>query len=111
MASRFEHKSQHFVSRTYLAAWCDASAPHNMEPYVWVFKKDSRVGRRKAPHNIFEETDFYTVRGTDGSRDLTLEHKLRDLAHRFARIAEINYRASCLSTRKSTPTSLLLPSR
>lgn len=81
-----EHKAQHFIPRSYLAAWCDPDTPVGHEPYVWVFPKDGGAGRRKAPHNIFTETDLYTVRTPDGSRDLRLEHGLSGLEAAFADI-------------------------
>jgi hypothetical protein len=88
MAKPLPNKSQHFVPRTYLAAWCDPDVPEKQEPYVWVFEKDGTDGRRKAPHNLFEETDFYTIRREGGERDLTLEHRLADLESKFADIRD-----------------------
>jgi len=49
------------------------SRPDDQDPYVWRFGRGDREGRRKAPHNIFAETDFYTIRLPDGRKDLTLE--------------------------------------
>lgn len=83
-----EHKSQHFVPRTYLAGWCDPETPDKMEPYVWVFDKDGTKGRRKAPVNLFEETDFYTIPLPGGSRDLVLEKGLQELESQFARLRD-----------------------
>lgn len=82
------HKDQHYVPRSYLAAWCDPDSPPHMEPYVWVFPKDSRVGRKKAPHNIFTESEMYTLVGRDGGRELGLEHLLADIESEFVRIRD-----------------------
>lgn len=82
------HKDQHFVPRSYLAAWCDPACPPEMEPYVWLYPKESRVGRRKAPHNIFTESDMYTVTGLDGGRELGMEHLLSDIEGEFVRIRD-----------------------
>ena len=82
------HKSQHYVPRSYTSGWCDPAAPPQMTPYVWVFDRDARQGRRKAPVNLFEETDFYTIRKADGDRDLVLEHGLASLESRFVRIRQ-----------------------
>jgi hypothetical protein len=79
-----EHKAQHFIPRSYLAAWCDPDTPRGYEPYVWVFPKESGPGRRNAPRNIFTETDLYTIRTSDASRDLRLEHGLSELEGTFA---------------------------
>jgi hypothetical protein len=77
---------QHWVPRSYLAAWCDPDTPANHDPYVWLLPKEGGTGRRKAPENAFAETDFYTVHLLDGRRDLSLEQGLGTLEDRFCRI-------------------------
>jgi hypothetical protein len=59
-----------------------------MEPYVWLFDRDGQNGRRKAPKNVFEETDFYTISMPNGGRDLVLEHGLQELEDQFAKIRD-----------------------
>ena len=86
MAKPKSHKGQHFVPRTYLAAWCDPDTPEHMEPYVWRFGRTGQSAVKKSPHNIFKETDFYTIPMPDGSRNLNLEHGLGELEGRFADI-------------------------
>jgi hypothetical protein len=81
-----EHSKQHFIPRSYLAAWCDPATPEDQEPYVWRFPKDGGEGKRKAPHKLFTETEMYTLHAPDGSRDLRLEHGLADLEDAFARV-------------------------
>ena len=81
-----ENKSQHYVTKCYLSAWSDPTAPSHLEPYVWMFKAESRTGKPKAPKNVFEEADFYTVTTPHGERDLVLEHGLQELEGRFADI-------------------------
>lgn len=81
-----EHKNQHYVPRSYLSAWCDPDSPENQEPYVWTFPREGGVGRRKAPKNLFAETEMYTIRLPDGRRSLALEHGLADLEGRFAQV-------------------------
>ena len=78
------HKKQHFVPQSYLRAWCDPSTPAGQEPYVWLFNKDGTGARRKAPENVFHETDLYTIHRADGERDLVLEHGLAGLESEFA---------------------------
>ncbi|QQR39053.1 DUF4238 domain-containing protein [Devosia rhizoryzae] len=70
------HKAQHFIPRSYLSAWCDPMTPAHMEPYVWIFQQYGSAGRRRAPSNLFTESDIYTIRNLDGARDLRLEHAL-----------------------------------
>lgn len=83
-----EHKKQHWVPRSYLKAWADPGTPSEQEPYTWVFPKEGGEGRRRAPSNLFTETDMYTIQMPDGSRDLTLEHGLSQLESEFARIRD-----------------------
>ena len=78
-----QYGSQHFVPRCYTAAWCDSECPQEMEPYVWVFPAGERVGRRKAPKNIFVESDFYTYKADDGTRDVGIEQSLGALESEF----------------------------
>ncbi len=47
-----------------------------MQPYVWTFNPAGGLGRKRAPSNLFIETDIYTIWMPDGSRDLRLEHGL-----------------------------------
>jgi hypothetical protein len=82
------HRRQHFVAQSYLRAWCDADTPAGQEPYVWRFNKDGSNPRRKAPENIFFETDLYTIHRADGERDLELEHGLAGLEHEFVAIRD-----------------------
>jgi hypothetical protein len=51
-----------------------------------VFDREGRGCRRKAPENLFQETDFYTIprRG----RDLILEHGLQELEDHYAKIRD-----------------------
>ena len=93
-----EHKKQHWIPRSYLAAWCDPSTPEHHTPYVWQFTKDGKSRKRKAPKNIFHEKDLYTIPLSDGSRELALEHGLAGLEGEFVRIRDTVLAASrCLS--------------
>lgn len=93
-----KHKKQHYIPRCYLKSWTDITCPEDQEPYIWVFPKEERQGRRKAPSNVFHETDMYTINRNDGKRDLTLEHGLKELEDRF-----VSVRDKCLS--KALPLS------
>src|SRR5216684_150920 len=81
-----EHRKQHTVPESYLTAWCDPETPEGQEPYVWRWSKDGTEVRRKAPRNIFYETEIYTLKTSDGSRDLRLEGMLSSLEAGFATI-------------------------
>lgn len=80
------HKKQHWIPQSYLSAWCDPNTPKGQEPYVWRFSKDGGAVQKKAPKNIFWETDMYTIRQPDAQRDLVLEHGLSELESSFVRI-------------------------
>lgn len=78
-----DFKKNHFVQAAYLAAWCDPETPVGHEPYVWLFSKDGRKARRKAPHKLFYEKDLYVRMAEDGSRDTELERSFHDLETRL----------------------------
>lgn len=90
---RLTHKKQHFVPQCYSKAWHDPDAPRGPKctPYVWQFDRAGTTGRRKAPVNIFVETDIYTIERPDGERDLTLEHGLQELEDKFTRIRNLRF--------------------
>lgn len=79
MAKSSSHKSQHYIPKSYLAAWCDPETPAGMHPYVWTFPPDGGAGIRRAPQNLFTENNIYTITMPDGSRDLRIEHYLSQL--------------------------------
>ncbi|CAH1385554.1 hypothetical protein NTGM5_130086 [Candidatus Nitrotoga sp. M5] len=63
-----------------------------MKPYVWVFDRDGANPRRKAPVNLFTETDIYTIKCADGERDLRLEHGFSELEDKFTRIRNSKFK-------------------
>src|SRR5216684_2618292 len=79
-----QYKNQHTVPQSYLSVWCDHETPAGQTPYVWVWTKDGNSARRKAPLNIFRETDIYTLKLPDGSRDVTLEQMFSKMEQEFA---------------------------
>ena len=81
-----EYKNQHWIPSSYLSAWCDPNTPEGQTPYVWIFSKDGKISQRKAPKNIFYESEMYTINRSGGSRDLKLEQALSHLENCFARI-------------------------
>lgn len=80
------YKKQHFVPASYLKKWADPNCPPHHEPYVWVFDKDGSNPKKRAPSNIFTETDLYTIQNSDGTRDLRLENGLSELESMFTRV-------------------------
>lgn len=89
MAKAKSHKDQHFVSKSYLQAWCDPSCPPAYEPYVWVCDRErTKPPFKRAPQNLFTENDLYTIERIDGTRDLRLEEGLCTLEGHFIRIRD-----------------------
>ena len=89
-----KHKKQHYVPQSYLKSWCDSDSPEEYEPYVWFFHKRGGVGRKRAPSNLFRQTDLYTITKIDGSRDPFLEEGLSQLEGQFASIVRNKIEAS-----------------
>jgi len=77
------HKKQHIVTAAYLKEWCDPKTPTGYTPYVWLVSKDGKSVEKRAPQNIFNETDFYTVFDEYGNRDLKIEHILHKIEDDF----------------------------
>ena len=67
-----EPKNQHIIPQCYLKQFVDPNTPSGHEPYVWIFERDTKKGKKKAPKNILAETDFYTLQGGDYSIEKTL---------------------------------------
>lgn len=82
------HKKQHFVPKSYLLEWCDPDMPSGRTPFVWRFSKDGSSAKRKAPKNIFHETDMYTIKYPEGDRELILEHGLASIEEAFVKIRD-----------------------
>jgi len=79
---------QHYVPQCYLKAWCDPATPSGQEPYIWMFCKDGKNKKKKAPKKIFNETDMYTVKMPDGTKDYRFENGLHELEDIFLRIRD-----------------------
>ncbi|MGH8653728.1 MAG: DUF4238 domain-containing protein [Gammaproteobacteria bacterium] len=76
-------KNQHIIPRCYLKQFVDPRTPPGQEPYVWIFERDQRRGRKKAPKNILAETDFYTLKG-----NYTIEKTLAQIESEYSSIFE-----------------------
>lgn len=83
-----KHKKQHLVPSSYIATWCDPDTPTKQTPYVWRFTKNGSRSEKKAPKNIFTQTDAYTIKEPDGTRNLILEKGLCELETRFAQLRD-----------------------
>jgi len=76
-------KNQHIIPQCYLKQFVDSTTPSGHEPYVWIFERGTKEGKKKAPKNIFAETDFYTLKG-----DYIIEKTLAQIENDYAVIFE-----------------------
>ena len=58
-----DSKNQHIIPQCYLKQFVDPNTPFEHEPYVWIFERKAKRGKKKAPKNILAKTDFYTLKG------------------------------------------------
>lgn len=79
---------QHWVPKSYLAAWADPDCPPKHKPFVHVFDRDGRNHRKKAPANILKMPDLYTV-FRDGRRDLKIETFFGGIERDFVRVRRL----------------------
>ncbi len=76
---------QHYVPACYLREWVDPNTPPDQDPYLWIFKKGEKKGKKRAPSNSFTETDLYTLK-IDGKKDYSIEEALSTLEGRYASV-------------------------
>jgi hypothetical protein len=94
-----EKKHQHVVPQSYQKSWCAPDCPPDFEPYVWVVSRDGSEKKRKAPKNVFAENEKYTIRPSDGSRNLVVEDTLMHTEDGFLRVLPKIQQRNKLETR------------
>ena len=85
-------KSQHTIPQCYLKQFVDPKTPGGQEPYAWVFERDSKKGKKRAPKNILTETDVYTFKWKDGGKDYVLERTLGQFESDYSGVYERSIR-------------------
>jgi hypothetical protein len=80
-----EPKKQHFVPQCYLREFVDPHTPAGYEPYVWAFSKDGKRKEKRAPKNLFYETDLYTL-NIQGEKLYAIERSLSVLEGEYASV-------------------------
>jgi len=88
-----EPKNQHIIPRCYLKQFVDPHTPAGHEPYVWIFEKEHKRGKKKAPKNILAETDFYTLKLKNGDKDYSIEKTLSQIEGEYTSIFEKKIKA------------------
>lgn len=81
-------KNQHIIPQCYLKQFVDPNTPPGQEPYVWIFDRGNKKGKKKAPKNILSETDFYTLKVEDGEKDYSIEESLSQLEGEYSSVFE-----------------------
>jgi len=76
----------------------DPNTPAGQEPYVWVFNRGERQGRKKAPSNLFTETDLYTLKLNTGKKNYVIEETLSNLESKYATILQEKIKKHLLLT-------------
>jgi len=81
-------KNQHIIPQCYLKQFVDPNTPSDQEPYVWIFDRGKKKGRKKAPKNILSEKDFYTLKIESGEKDYSIEESLAELESEYSLLFE-----------------------
>ena len=81
-------KNQHIIPQCYLKQFVDPHTPRGQEPYVWIFDRGNKKGKKKAPRNILSETDFYTLKIKTGEKDYSIEESLAQLESEYSSVFE-----------------------
>lgn len=82
-AATIQAMKQHWVPRSYLAAWTDPGSGN-----VWALNKTERRIFNPSPRSIFAETHMYSITKEDGTRDIALEQRLARLEGEFVSVRD-----------------------
>lgn len=81
-------KNQHIIPQCYLKQFVDPNTSPGQEPYVWIFDRGNKKGKKKSPKNILSETDFYTLKIAGGEKDYSIEKSLSQLESEYSSVFE-----------------------
>lgn len=87
-----EPKNQHIIPRCYLKHFVDPNTPLGHEPYVWIFERKSKKGKKRAPKNILAEKNFYTLK-VRGKKDYSIEKTLAQIEGEYSSVFETKIKA------------------
>jgi len=79
-------KDQHYVPACYLREFVDPFVPERHNPYVWIFDRDGKNRRNKAPENILKVNELYTLQISGQENDYIVEESLQKLETQYATI-------------------------
>lgn len=78
------HKKQHSVPKCYLREFIDPETPDGYEPFIWIFDKNGKNKRKKAPKNVLTSNNLYTIEVEGKARDYSIEKSLSSIENDFA---------------------------
>lgn len=78
------HKKQHSVPQCYLREFIDPETPEGYEPFIWIFDKNGKKRRKKAPKNVLTSNNLYTIEVEGKTRDYSIEKGLSSIENDFA---------------------------
>jgi len=67
---------QHFISKFYLANFCDPATPEGHDSSLWVVDIQKGTVKRRAPKKVAIKPDYYSFVRTDGKRDRVVDEIL-----------------------------------
>ena len=74
-------KNQHTIPKCYLKQFVDPAIPKNFGPCVWIFERESKIGKRQHIRSVLTEMDVYTFQGS-----YKIEKSLSQLESEYATI-------------------------
>lgn len=79
-------KRQHYVPQCYLREWVDPNTPVGHEPYIWIFDRNGKNGRKRGPKNILRRNDLYTLNIAGKGKNYSIEQTLSQLEGEYASV-------------------------
>ena len=76
----------HYLPQFYLREFTDPDVPQGHDPYVWVYSLAKRVWRKRAPHNVAAESDYYAFTDDTGDKSHEVEKMLSQMESIIARV-------------------------
>ena len=66
----------HYLPQFYLREFTDPDVPQGHDSYIWVYSLAKRTWRRRAPHNVAAESDYYAFTDEAGNKSHEVEKML-----------------------------------
>jgi hypothetical protein len=66
----------HYLPQFYLREFTDPDVPHGHDPYIWVYSLAKCTWRRRGPHNVAAESDYYAFTDQTGNKSHEVEKML-----------------------------------